>query len=437
MSIRLAAPSRRRLRNFAFGTALALVLAGTAQAAAPRDVVGRVADQIAARYFDAQTGARISAELKAEAARGDYDRYATPDDLSAALTARLRPQDAHFQVAWSPAGPAHLPGARVAPALAASAENPERLANYGFRAVEILPGGIAVIRMSHFADFEGASGEAKTIADGVMALTANAEAVIFDLRDNIGGSPVMVAYLVSHFVPEGADVYNLFKTRSSDEYERPTAPPATGRRLAQPVYVLISGRSASAAESFSYTLQAAGRGVVVGETSAGGANPGENFDLGEGYSVFISDGAPINPITKTNWEGTGVTPDVAAPAGDALIKAQQLALAKVLEAPGGEARKTEARWALEALAPAAPVKSLPDYAGAYGSRSVIVAEGRLQIVQKRRVPQSLKPLAVDSFAVEGPGAPVKVAFERDAAGRVSAMTMAMSTGQTARFARSN
>ena len=32
----------------------------------------------------------------------------------------------------------------------------------------------------------------------------------------------------------------------------------------------------------------------------------------------------INPITKINWEGTGVTPDVAVAAPDALQKAQEL-----------------------------------------------------------------------------------------------------------------
>jgi hypothetical protein len=421
------------MRKMMLGVALACLLAGTAQAAAPRDVVSRVADQIAARYFDEKRGAKLASELKAEAARGDYDRYAAPLDLAQALTVRLRPQDAHFQVLWSAEAPPSPSSQRPA----ATAESAERRQNYGFRAVEIRPGAVAVVRMSYFADFEGSDGPAKEIADAVMAMTAGADAVIFDLRDNSGGSPTMVGYLVGHFVPEAANVYNAFKSRGPDEYERPTAPPRTGRRLEQPVYVLVGGRTASAAESFSYTLQAAKRAVIVGEASAGGANPGDMARVGDGFAVFISDGSPVNPITGRNWEGTGVIPDVAVPAGEALVKAEQLALARVLENQDDVAVKTEARWALEALQPATPVKALSDYAGAYGVRSIVVQEGRLQVVQSRRPPLSLKPLAPDTFAVEGAAVPTRVTFDRDAAGRIVGMIQTLSSGQATRYARAD
>lgn len=422
------------MRKMLIGGALACgLLAGTAQAAAPREVVGRIADQIAARYFDETRGAKLAAELKAEAARGDYDLYTAPLDLAQALTARLKPVDGHFGVAWSAAPPSAKPaGQRPS---AAAAEQAERRQNYGFRAVEIEPGGLAVVRMSHFAHFEGTDGPAKQVADAVMAMTAGAEAVIFDLRDNGGGSPAMVGYLVGHFVPEGANVYNTFRTRGPDEHELPPAPPKTGRRLDQPVYVVVSGRTASAAESFSYTLQAARRAVIVGDTTAGGANPGAMAPVGDGFAVFVSDGSPVNPITRTNWEGTGVVPDVAVPAREALVKAEQLALAGVLESPADEVVKTEARWALEDLGPAAPVKALSDYVGAYGVRSVVVQDGRLTIVQSRRPPVVLKPLAPDTFAVEGVAVPTRVTFERDSARRVTGMTQALSSGQVARFAR--
>lgn len=423
------------MRRMLIGGAVALLLAGAAQAAAPRDVVGRVADQIAARYFDEARGAKLAAELKAEAARGDYDRYAAPLDLAQALTVRLRPVDAHFQVAWSAAAPAAPAKAGAQRPSATAAEQAERRQNYGFRAVEILPGGLAVVRMSYFAEFEGADAPAKQAADAVMAMTAGAEAVIFDLRDNGGGSPTMVAYLVGHFVPEGADVYNTFKSRQGDDYERPTAPPKTGRRLQQPVFAVVSGRSASAAESFTYTLQAAKRGVIVGEATAGAANPGAMAPVGDGFVVFVSDGSPVNPITRSNWEGTGVVPDVKVPAADALVKAQQLALARVLEGPADPAAKTEARWALEALGPAAPVKALADYAGGYGARSVVVQDGRLQVLQGRRPPLWLKPLAADTFAVEDAAVPTRVKFERDPAGKITGMVMMQSSGQASRYAR--
>ena len=425
------------MRKLLLVGALAGLLAGPAQAATPREVVGRVADQIAALYFDSAKGARVAAELRAEAARGDYDRHAAPLDLAQALTVRLRPEDAHFQVFWSAAQPATTPAAGPQRAEPSAAERAERRQNHGFRSVEIRPGGVAVVRMSHFADFQGAEGPAKDAADAVMAMTAGAEAVIFDLRDNGGGSPAMVAYLVSHFVAEGANVYNIFRTRGADEDERPTAPPKTGRRLGLPVYAVVSGRTGSAAESFSYTLQAAKRGVVVGETSAGAANPGAPAPVGDGFVVFVSDGSPVNPITKANWEGAGVIPDVAAPAAEALARAEQLALARILEGDGDALLKTEARWALEALGPPAPAGALSGYAGVYGGRSVVARDGRLEIAQPRRLPLVLKPLANGDFAVEGAAVPTRITFERDAAGRVIGMVQSLSTGQATRYARAH
>jgi hypothetical protein len=419
------------MRRFSSAVALAWMLAGAANAAEPREVVGHVADQIAAGYFDAAKGARLAAELKAEAAKGAYDRFKDPLDLAQALTARLKPSDAHFNVIWSASPPPQGGPRGPSP----QAEEAERRQNYGFRAVELLPGNIALVNMSFFSHFEGADGPAKAAADAAMAMTAGADAVIFDLRDNGGGSPAMVGYLVGHFAPEGANIYNTFKSRGPDEHETPPAPPRIGRRLETPVYVLISGRTGSAAEAFSYTLQQAKRGVIVGEASAGAANPGGMAAVGDGFAVFVSGGSPVNPISGRNWEGTGVVPDVAAPVGQALVKAQQLALARVVERSGSALARTDAQWALEALGPAAPVKALSDYAGAYGARSVAVQDGRLMVAQGRRPPVALKPIGADVFAVEGAAVPIRVKFDRDPAGKVTGMVQTTSSGQATRFAR--
>ena len=130
------------------------------------------------------------------------------------------------------------------------------------------------------------------------------DAVIIDLRYNGGGSPAMVGYLVSAFTPRDADIYNVFHGREGTESERPKDAYASPR-LDVPLYVLISGLSASAAESTTYTLQAAHRATVVGEPSAGAANPGGEFPVGDGFNVFISTGTPVNPVTGKNWEGVG------------------------------------------------------------------------------------------------------------------------------------
>lgn len=371
-------------------------------AIAPRDKVEAIAAAIDREFYDEARAHAIAGALRAEAAAGAYDKLTDPRDFASALTARLRPQDGHFAVSWAPPAPqaaAAGPRAGAPPFLA-------RRGGYGFRAVQVLPGNLGYVDMRGFAHFEPTGDQgARLAADAALALTAGTDALIFDLRDNGGGSPAMVGYLVGHFVPEGAKVYNTFKSRGeADATEAPTVPIAAPRRLETPIYILTSGRTASAGESFAYTLQAAKRAVVVGEASAGGANPGGSVPIGDGLSVFISGGTPVNPITGRNWEGTGVTPDVAVPAGQALVRAQQLALEKLVASPLPEPVLTEDRWALAALAPAAKVDpaQLAAWAGTYGPAQVALEGETLVLRQGRRPPAVLRPLGEPGlFFVDG------------------------------------
>src|SRR6185295_17800434 len=106
-----------------------------------------------------------------------------------------------------------------------------------------------------------------------------------------------------------------------------TDPHVDGKKFGpdKPVFVLTSARTFSAAEEFTYNLQARTRATIVGETTGGGAHPGGVASLARGFSAFIPSGRAINPITHTNWEGTGVVPDVRVPADQALDTAQKLA----------------------------------------------------------------------------------------------------------------
>ncbi|GIO37042.1 hypothetical protein J41TS12_19030 [Paenibacillus antibioticophila] len=71
-------------------------------------------------------------------------------------------------------------------------------------------------------------------------------------------------------------------------------------------------------------MQATKRATIVGETTSGGAHPTGQFDVGQGFLAFIPHSRSISPITKTDWEGTGVIPDVQVPADQALQKAIEL-----------------------------------------------------------------------------------------------------------------
>lgn len=415
--------------------------------ARPRQVADRVAAQIEAGYFDPAKGARTARDLRAEAARGRFDAFTDPRDLATALTDWLRPRDAHFGVTFdamaaaAPAArgaapapfapPPPLPKAALDRMVASMAR-----ANFGFTRVEILPGAVGYIRMDGFfpIDPDDADDPARRAADAALAVVANARALIIDLRQNNGGAPAMVGYMAANFVPAGADVYNTFKTRGADARETPPFPPSRPPRLDTPLFILTSARTISAAESLPYTLQAAKRAVIVGETTAGGANPGGPRDAGGGFSVFVSFGSPINPITHANWEGTGVRPDVAVPADQALTRAHALALQANLQSADADLAE-ESRWVLETLSPHAPDQDLAALAGAYAGFDVAVQGPTLVARRGRQPPMTLVALDRDLFFAEGQ--PLRrLRFERDASGRVVALTLfGPGGGPEQRFAR--
>ncbi|GAA0643549.1 S41 family peptidase [Brevundimonas lenta] len=396
--------------------------AATVERPTPRQTVDAVAARIRELYFDPAIGDRVAGELEAEAAAGAFDALTDPRDLAPALTARLRPLDAHFNVTFDPAAPSGTPVRRMRPpegaAPAVRPVNPgEARAHYGFRKVEVLPGNVGYIDLRQFynIDFDNPADPARRAADAALDFLADADAIIFDLRDNGGGAPSMVGYLTSAFTPADAPIYNIFHSREGTESEAP-AVFRPNPRLDVPVYVLISGRTGSAAEAFPYTLQGARRATIVGEASGGAANPGGMVPVGGGFAVFVSMGSPKNPMTGKNWEGTGVLPDVAAPWDQALDRAHSLALEGIISADAG---RTDAVWALETLrAPAGP-SDLSVYAGMYGEQRVSIEGGKLQIQRGRRPPVVLKPLGDDLFTVVGDPTR-RIQFSRDEAGRVIA-----------------
>jgi hypothetical protein len=406
---------------------------------APRAVVEQVATLIEINYFDATRAAAIADDLRIQARSGQFDSLRDPRDLAAAVTARLHAQDHHFRLSWAPTErPAAAPPDRADPGPVQTLEVLERRNAYGFRRVEMLPGALGYIDLRTFADFSFTKPDepARQAADAALTMVSSADAIIIDLRNNAGGSPNMVGYLVSAFTPPDANIYNTLQHRDRAESERPRQS-YPKPRLTVPLYILISGRTASAAESTAYTLQAAKRAVIVGEVSGGAANPGGEFPVDDGFNVFISTSTAINPVTGTNWEGVGVRPDVPVSPEKALERAEILALEAVLaQAPNS----VETRWVLEALQaeaapPASPKSPLSDYAGTYtGGASIVVQNAELGLRRDRRPPWPLVRIHGDVFAVRDE--PYRrVQFERNASGRITRFQLVRAGGPAAWFLR--
>lgn len=403
----------------------AACVASALAVAGPRENVKEVAVLVNDYYFDAQRAVTIAADLRRDADEGAFDRFADPDDLAVELTRRLKILDAHFNVIWEgeanrassvPASAASASTTRSAtgsqpapremqPVAPADFEAVDRRASYGFRRVERLPGNIGYIELAYAAniDFADRDSPARRVADGALALVRGADAIILDLRQNGGGSPAMVGYLVSAFVAPGKNVYNIFHSRSGIESERPDIVYADPM-LTVPLYVLTSARTASAAEAIAYTLQTCGRAKVVGERSAGAANPGMMFRTPQGFAIFVSTGSPRNPLNDRNWEGDGVRPDAETSETRALARAQVLALEGVLSGPIAGFERVDAQWALDALRASVQSYSpgrLSTYVGTYGPFAITVASGVLEAKRGRQPPLALVPLQRDVFYVSG------------------------------------
>lgn len=169
-----------------------------------------------------------------------------------------------------------------------------------------------------------------------MNFLANTSALIIDLRKNHGGEPALVALMCSYFfAAEPIHLNSLYWRATESTQQFWTLPYVPGKRyLNKPVYVLTSHETFSGAEEFTYNLQNLKRATIIGETTGGGAHPGDIYQLDAHFEIFIPTGRAINPISGTNWEGVGVLPDIETPQEEALNVAHIMALKKVLESIG-------------------------------------------------------------------------------------------------------
>ena len=282
-------------------------------------VIASLGQQLKSHYVFPDVAAKTAAALSAKAAHGDYRDAKTTTAFAEALSSNLKSigKDEHLNVEFAPGfSLPPRPDDKAASAKYIAQLRPQ-MANesYGISRVQLLPGNVSYIDLRGFgpAEIVGAA------FDSAVSLVAETNALILDLRQNGGGAPDGVAYLLSHFFPEGDarhlnDIYNRPDNSTHQYWTIPSAMP----RFTGPIYVLTSHDTFSGAEECAYDLQTQKRATLVGETTGGGANPGDLISLGHGFIAFIPTSRAINPITKTNWEHVGVKPDVAVPATSAM-----------------------------------------------------------------------------------------------------------------------
>jgi hypothetical protein len=282
-------------------------------------------------YVFPETAKKMAEAVQTRLKSGAYDAIIGADDFATTLTDDLRAvsNDKHLGVNFSPrALPKMDPGANPAPDPAAVARWKAQLQrnNCAFEKVERLPQNIGYLKFNGFMDPEICG---PTVAAS-MNFLAHVDALIIDLRDNGGGDPKMVAYISSHLFAEPTHLNDLYNRKEDKTTEYWTLRDVPGARLAdKPVFALTSKRTFSGAEEFAYNLKNLKRATIIGETTGGGAHPVSGHRIDDHFMIGVPFARAINPISKTNWEGTGVDPDVKAPASEALDVAKKMAAEQI------------------------------------------------------------------------------------------------------------
>jgi hypothetical protein len=285
-----------------------------------------LAAKLERKYVFPETGRKYAAMLRANSAAGKYAAIAddktfaklVSDDLEAVAF------DGHLKLVPKPTastggggGPKGLPDT--------------------IQAQERLPGDVAYIRLGKFfGEPEETAAIKKFVEDN-----SDAKTLIFDVRTHIGGGldemDAMFPYLFDkETVLVGMDTRDSVKSPLEDgprlrkAAESPAGVvrrehfvvPAAGSPLSKAkIFVLASGRTASAGEHFVLSLKSSGRATVIGETTYGAGNFGSTEEIAGGFQAFIAVGRSFEPATDKGWDYVGIAPHIAVPAKDALTEA--------------------------------------------------------------------------------------------------------------------
>lgn len=297
----------------------------TATKIPPAPIVDETVRLVTEHYVFPDTAEQLAELLRRRLAEGAYD-VDSAEELAALVTVDLQSLngDRHLRLKHH-AEP--VPAEQGAATLASIRRDFDTSLG-GAPRVELLDGGVAVVEMAPMLFPLDWAAEPLSAA---LTLASRARALIVDLRANRGGDPDTVAFVCSHLLDKRTHLNTMYwrdGDRSEQSWSQPHVP---GARFggSKPLYVLTSDSTFSAAEELAYDLQQLGRAVVVGERTRGGAHPCQGWTVHPHLEATVPVGRAVNPVSGTNWEGTGVEPDVLCAAADAPERAHGLALGRL------------------------------------------------------------------------------------------------------------
>jgi hypothetical protein len=372
-------------------------------------IVDEISTLLNKNYIFAETAKKMEDVLRNRLKSGDFDKIAGAREFAQAVSTALLTvsKDRHIGFAYDPEAAAEMrrfqsrSEEEVRKARELQLQAAQRN-NFGFRKVERLPGNIGYLDFRVFQppDRAGAT------AVAAMNFLAYCDAIIVDLRQNGGGDPAQIQLICSYFFAEPVhlnDLYARAEDRTENYWSLPYVPGP--KPVDADLYILTSARTFSGAEEFSYNMKNLKRATIIGETTGGGAHPTTEEIVQQDYILMVPFARAINPVSKTNWEGTGVTPDIAVPAAEAFDRAYAMAVEKLAAKTTDPGRKAEFEWILagekaKQNPPRIDEKTMRSYVGAYGERKITCENGAL-FYQRTGPRYRLVPLTGTLFALDG------------------------------------
>ena len=206
--------------------------------------------------------------------------------------------------------------------------------NYGIKSKKIMEGNIGYLEIPMFGPLDRC---ADTIISAIQYVV-DTDALILDLRSCRGSlDENTIPFMCSYFFKESTHFFNIYSRETNFTKQFWTYAWVPGKRyIDKPIYVVTSSRTFSGGEELAYDLKHANRAAIVGEVTRGGANPTNLERINSSFTVSVPYIRSVNPITQTNWEGTGVQPDIHVKSNIALFTAQIAALKALYEKSSDE-----------------------------------------------------------------------------------------------------
>jgi len=254
--------------------------------------------------------------------------------------------------------------------------------------VEILPGNIGYIKINKFQNLT----DVIQSASGAMQFVENADAIIFDLRNNGGGDGRTGKFFLNYFVKDTSSqlLANLPSTNSSKLFNKDIQ-----------LCVLIGPGTFSAAEGFTKDVLSYKRGIAIGEQTKGGGNSGSSVALDYGFLVFLP-----TEVSSSEIEGKGITPTISIPEREALIKAQELLLLDLQKQALTSDEKDNINWFLESLTAESgkikvSKKQMKSFTGKYqGQKEILINNSELYLKSGDQL-FKLLPISTNYFVIAG------------------------------------